>query len=102
MTILISVTAYIEEALTMGGLSEVYHEMNQQRKLRRYNRTVIAPSILTENNIIFTVHNGGAHIVIGKKIDFWPGTTRWYVRETKHTRFGIGKLIKFINKRGTK
>ena len=84
----------------MGDMGDIYRDMNEHSKLIREKRRVLAPRVLKKEGVLFSIHNNGAHIIIGpRKIDFWPGTGMWKVRGTDHKGFGLGKLIRFINKK---
>jgi hypothetical protein len=49
--------------------------------------------ILTEAGIPYESKNGGAHLVVGERYDYWPGTGLWIHRETRHKGRGIRGLI---------
>lgn len=52
--------------------------------------------ILKKAGIVFTEHNKGAHLKIGK-IDFWPGTGLF--RDEEHEGRGINNFIEYLRPR---
>lgn len=43
-----------------------------------------SPKLLDAAGIAYTVHNGGAHLIVrhvGITVDFWPGTGMWTPRK---------------------
>jgi hypothetical protein len=76
-------------------------------KERRAGHRERAPELLRDNQIDFTVNNGGAHLLVTyrnvydmpRRIDFWPGTGLWIPQETGGRGRGIFKLIRYINHR---
>lgn len=69
----------------------------ESQEKRAYNRER-STALLTKYGVEFTIHNGGAHIIVkygNKLIDFYPGTGKWSIRSTNHTsRRGVFRLIK--------
>jgi hypothetical protein len=87
-----------------GMDSEDWKAHNKQcraeRSERNARRREEAPAALIEAGIAFVAHNGGAHIVIGQRFDFWPGTLRWADRVTKRTGHGTASLIVAVRAAG--
>lgn len=77
--------------------SEMWHEYKKMgQKKRAKNRTASA-AILDENNILYDIHNGGAHLVVKHNnyvVDFWPGTGKYIFRGSNIYKRGIHRLIK--------
>lgn len=49
--------------------------------------------------IPFTTNNAGVHLMLthnGQRIDYWPGTGKWRVPATGHSRRGIKSLLDFL------
>lgn len=75
-------------------------EIREDQERRAQNRERSA-RLLAEAGIPFTSHNGGAHLIVEGStcyIDFWPGTGKWIVRDSKTKGFGVRKLIALCNK----
>lgn len=58
--------------------------------------------LLRENNISFTEHNLGRHLIIYLSgntpvVDFWPGVGRWHSRIQNKRGFGTDTLIRYIH-----
>ncbi len=51
-----------------------------QKKARRASNRAKSSELLTEAGIPFTIHNGGAHLIVAGEWDFWPGTGLWHHR----------------------
>lgn len=85
----------------MNEETELWAAYKEQQKLERAERRALAEQQLKDRGINYTVHNGGAHIVIeegGAIFDYWPGNTRWRMRPQK-SDFGVGKLFQAIAQR---
>lgn len=85
----------------MNEETELWAAYKAQQKLERAERRASAEQQLKDRGINYTVHNGGAHIVIeegGAIFDYWPGNTRWRMRPQK-SDFGVGKLFAAIAQR---
>jgi hypothetical protein len=51
--------------------------------------------LLRDRDIPFVVKNGGAHIIVNGRIDFWPGTGLWIERGGPRGR-GVKDLLRHI------
>lgn len=72
--------------------------MKQESEERRAEHRKKAPMILTNAGVRYFVHNGGAHLVVEERIDFWPGTGKWIDRESGRKGRGVFSLIKHVRK----
>lgn len=77
----------------MGSL---FRDWKEQKQARRAANRLHAPQLLKEAGIAFTVHNGGAHLVVEERVDFWPGTGLWKPRASRAQQRGVRALIRFI------
>lgn len=85
----------------MGDVGETFNALRKQRKQKRAENRDKSAALLTANNIHFTTHNGGAHLIVQGDtdfIDFWPGTGTWIPRNTNKKGFGVFKLIEYVKK----
>jgi hypothetical protein len=85
----------------MNDVTEDWAAYKAQQKLARADRRASAEQQLKNRGINYTMHNGGAHIVIkegGAIFDYWPGNTRWRMRPGK-SQFGEHKLFAAIRER---
>jgi hypothetical protein len=71
-----------------------YKELREQSKQRRQNNRDQSPQALTAAGLSFTTHNGGAHLVVCERFDFWPGTGKWIDRKTRRGGRGVFPLIR--------
>lgn len=58
--------------------------MRQHSRLKRADNRESSARLLASKGYDFTVHNLGAHLVVGHRgvvVDFWPGTGKWIVRQ---------------------
>ena len=52
--------------------------------------------LLTKKGIPFTTNNGGAHLIVDGRVDFWPGTGKWHFRNNGPKGHGVKNLIKAL------
>ena len=74
----------------IGGLYRALRERSQEK--RAGNRDQSA-RLLTEAGIPFESKNGGAHLIVAGRYDFWPGTGLWMARGDHSKRRGVRNLI---------
>jgi hypothetical protein len=72
---------------------------------RRAANRVKSTEHLRDEGLAFTSHNGGSHLIVAKRWDFWPGTGLW--RERKPAKGckaregrGVFELIALIRGQG--
>lgn len=85
----------------MGDMGDVFNEMRAEAKKKRADNTVRSTALLQRAGVLFTVKNGGAHLVVlagPHEVDFWPSTGLWIVRGQKAKRGGVRKLIEFVER----
>lgn len=82
----------------MGDVGDAFNGMKLQSKERRALNRTQSTKLLIDAHVSFTSHNLGAHLVLGSHvhgdIDFWPGTGKFYVRDTRKSGRGVFKVIK--------
>lgn len=74
---------------------EIMHEAS---KVKRASNRANSAHLLTIEGIPFESRNNGAHLIVDKRYDFWPGTGKWQERGQKHYRRGVSELIAHIRK----
>lgn len=72
---------------------EIMHEAS---KVKRASNRVNSAHLLTAAGISFESRNNGAHLIVAKRYDFWPGTGLWMVRGEKTKQRGVSKLIERV------
>ena len=82
----------------MSDVGDLYSALRKQSQDKRANNRMTSAHYLERENIVFTSHNNGAHLIVeGKEcfIDFWPGTGKWKSRNGDNG-FGVANLVKYI------
>lgn len=82
----------------MSDIGDLYSALRKQSQDKRTNNRMTSAHYLERENIAFTSHNNGAHLIVeGKEcfIDFWPGTGKWKSRNGD-SGFGVANLVKYI------
>ena len=79
-------------------MKEAFKDMRAAGQAKRAENRERSQKVLLEKGIPFTIHNGGAHLVVlikDLRIDFWPGTGKWSNRAGLTGR-GVFKLLDYI------
>lgn len=79
----------------MGDMGEIFNEAKRASQEKRANNRRNSLALLDQEGVIFEKKNGGAHLIVEQKIDFWPGTGLWIERGGKRGR-GVHKLLKYL------
>lgn len=77
---------------------EVKPELQARNKEKRACNRENSAKILLQNEVEFTTHNNGAHLIVKGRcgtVDFWPGTGRWQLRSGR-SGFGVKNLINIV------
>ena len=74
----------------MGEMFNAWRKIRQEK--RAQNRGSSA-DLLRAAGIPFESKNGGAHLIVAGRYDFWPGTGLWMARGERTKRRGVRKLI---------
>ncbi len=61
----------------MGDVGQDMKALRAGSQARRGANRERAPELLTAAGISFTTHNGGAHLIVAREWNCWPGTGRW-------------------------
>ena len=80
--------------------SEMWRAVRDQSQEKRANNREFSAKLLRDNSINFESKNNGAHLIIDNKVDFWPGTGKWIVRNGRKGR-GVKNLMKWIKENAT-
>lgn len=73
--------------------------LKERSKEKRASNRESSTKLLTEMGIPFEAKNGGAHLIVAGKYDFWPGTGLWIARGDKAQHRGVRSLISCVSKR---
>lgn len=78
----------------MKDYNQLAIKLSQEK--RAENRR-LSPLLLTEKGFSFVSRNNGAHLIVEDKVDFWPGTGQWIVRQDGFAGRGVKNLIGYLN-----
>ena len=82
----------------MSDMGEMFAEWRKVKAAKRSaNRETSAQALFTAG-IEFATKNGGAHLIVAGRFDFWPGTGLWVERGTNRQCRGVRSLIAHINR----
>lgn len=79
----------------MSEIGDLYRELRSESKAKRARNRDLSLKLLRERGVTYTVKNGGAHIIVNGRIDFWPGTGLWIERGGARGR-GVKDLLRHI------
>lgn len=77
----------------MGDMSDTFTAMRKEGQAKRASNRESSAKLLQDAGIPFERKNGGAHLIVAGRYDFWPGTGVWIVREDGTKSRGVRKLI---------
>lgn len=80
----------------MGDMGEVFNAYRRDRQEKRRSNREVSTAMLRAAGILFEERNGGAHLVVDGRIDYWPGTGLWIQRATLSKQRGVAALIRFV------
>lgn len=79
----------------MSEVGDLYRELRAESQAKRARNRDLSLKLLRDRDVAFTVKNGGAHIIVNGRIDFWPGTGLWIERGGTRGR-GVKDLLRHI------
>jgi hypothetical protein len=86
----------------VGDVGDIFNDTRAARadesKVRRAGNREKSAAVLAGAGVAFVSNNGGAHLVVEDRVDFWPGTGLWIVRKTLHRERGVFKLVKWLQR----
>lgn len=75
---------------------EFYRELKAERQQKRASNRQLSVEILKARKIPFVTNNGGVHLIVCERFDFWPGTGLFIDRTTRERGRGVHNLLKRI------
>jgi hypothetical protein len=84
------------DEVTVNESSEKWAEHKKRSQEKRASNRAASAEILARVGVKFESKNQGAHLVVESsrgKIDFWPGTGKWILREGGVTGRGVNNLL---------
>lgn len=82
--------------MTDDSTLDHYAALREASKERRKNNRDHAPTVLQREGISYVSHNGGAHLVVESRFDYYPGTGLFIDRTTKTQHRGIRSLVQWV------
>jgi len=73
--------------------AEMWREWGRQRAAKRAGNRDASAQMLKQAGIPFESKNGGAHLIVAGRYDFWPGTGLWQARGEATKQRGVRRLI---------
>lgn len=86
----------------MGDFGDYWHDAEEYAanreasKARRAANREASAAILRAHDVGFRESNGGAHLIVRGRFDFWPGTGKWRDRETRAEGRGVFPLLRAL------
>lgn len=82
----------------MSDMGEVFSKLRELRKQKRESNTTHSTKLLIERGIRFQSKNGGAHLIIEDRVDFWPSTGLYIERKSGARGRGVANLLRLLKK----
>jgi len=80
----------------MGDMGDLFNDWRKVKQEKRSANRQSSAEMLRGAGIAFEERNGGAHLIVEGRVDFWPGTGLWIQRGTNSKQRGVQALIRFI------
>lgn len=77
-------------------MKEMFSAWNEHKKDKKQSNLEFSTNKLKEENIHFTSHNSGYHLVVEDVFDFWPTTGKFINRETGASGRGVSNIINIL------
>ena len=82
----------------MSDIGEAFEGQREASQIKRASNREASRRLLDDAGVAFTVHNDGAHLVVERRWDFWPGTGKWIDRRGGKYRRGVFPLLAAITR----
>lgn len=79
-------------------MGEYWRDVNGFRQNKRRGNMLASTDILSRSGIPFSTHNGGVHLVVAERWDYWPSTGLFIDRQTKKSGRGIFNLLRIVRR----
>lgn len=81
----------------MGDMAEHFRALKEAAREKRRVNTESSTRLLKDRRVPFVSYNGGTHLVIDGRVDFWPATGLFIPRNSKQSRGrGVHNLLRFL------
>lgn len=79
-------------------MGDYWRDVNSFRQNKRRENMLSSTEILDRANISYSSHNGGVHLIVAKRWDYWPSTGLFIDRQTKKQGRGIFNLLRIVRR----
>lgn len=80
----------------MSEMGDDFKAWHEEKRTKKNNNLVFSTELLKKNNINFSSHNHGVHLIVEKNFDFYPSTGKFIDRVTKKHGRGVKNLLSLI------
>lgn len=77
----------------MSDMGDMWRDVNDASKEKRAQNRDRSAEMLVQAGVPFVSKNGGAHLIVDGRFDFWPGTGLWMERGKPKKHRGIRSLL---------
>jgi hypothetical protein len=74
----------------------VWDAAREEARERRAANRERSTALLRAHDVGFQARNGGAHLIVRGRFDFWPGTGLWRDRESREMGRGVFALLRAL------
>lgn len=85
-----------EEEEDDSGESAIWRAHKEHQAAKRAGNRIASTELLRAEGFSFTLHNGGAHLIVEQYVDFWPGTGLFRNRHTGRKGRGVRNLVNYL------
>lgn len=82
----------------MSEIGDIFAGHREGSILKRARNRETSRRLLSDAGVSFTIHNDGAHLIVERRWDFWPGTGKWIDRRGGKYRRGVFLLLAAIHR----
>ncbi len=79
-------------------MGEAFAGLRELSQIKRESNRTNSRKLLADAGVSFTAHNDGAHLIVERRWDFWPGTGKWIDRRGGKYRRGVFPLLAAIQR----
>lgn len=77
-------------------VSEMWRAHKAAQAEKRASNRDAGAALLAAAGVPFVAKNGGAHLIVDGRVDFWPGTGLWSNRNTPTKGRGVRNLLRHL------
>lgn len=85
----------------MSDMEDDFRALREAKQQRRRSNTARSTELLRQRGIPFESKNGGAHLVVDGRVNFWPSTGLYIPLDfNKPKGRGVKNLLRFLSTDG--